>query len=468
MCTILFFSFALPSFATDDGIIELSDDSIFLYVSDVKNLSAVKNYSGVKELLIENSHITADAEILGNKTAEDVSFFNCTFDEDFTIPPKTKILKFKGNIPESMSKPANLKSIEKILIEEAELKDLAIFSSLKNLKEIQFSFCNIKSIAGIEKMKSLETVSFDAVGIESVRELKQLKNLKSLSLLSTQVESIAPIKNLKLEYLDVSDSLRIKDLDVVTNIKTLECFYANNCQMMLTQKIIDFLKEHKIDTDITDEDLQTQKQVRDIARKLFNKAMSTEEKIGRAVKYVCDLITYDTESLSDSEVTLKYNKKSLEYALEGAGNCMCYTILTAVLLQLADIECYQVYNIDHVWNLIEIDGYFYWLDVTWIDSADWETIGESPYFMAGNSFLERHRDFAGQPYSANDEKLFSKPYEQTMVFNLSEPLEEIIPDEEITEDGNNNKNPVIIYVVVAVLVVCGAVVTVVFIKRKKD
>ena len=61
--------------------------------------------------------------------------------------------------------------------------------------------------------------------------------------------------------------------------------------------------------------------------------------------------------------------------MDGKGICGCYSKTTQYLLNLMGIECVTVsgYTVsdsgrtDHAWNLVKLDGDWYWLDTTWGD-----------------------------------------------------------------------------------------------------
>lgn len=309
-------------------------------------------------------------------------------------------------------------------------KDLTPFSVLDNIKCLSIAESTVSSLKGIEKLTSLEDLTLSNVGVQSIEELKYLKNLKYLSITGSFVEDLSPLENLKLDTLDVDNNYSLKSLDSVMKISTLKTLWAHNSEMAYTKKLVDFVTKNKIDSDVSAKGLEVQKKVKALAGKLVNDGMSDEEKIGTIVKYVCDNMEYTLPEDTGDEYTYdyeynklleKYNDEALGYALKGIGCCANYAALTHALLEQAGIESFCVEGQDHIWNLVKTDGYYYWIDSTWIDTSFYSTLDESVWYMDNSDlFLERHPYYTIPTELYENPDAFGRDYTHTMTFELAD------------------------------------------------
>jgi len=115
--------------------------------------------------------------------------------------------------------------------------------------------------------------------------------------------------------------------------------------------------------------------------------MSDLEKVQLINEYACDYVEYwATEPYPDISHT--------PYAalFENEAVCDGYSRLVKMLCDDAGIGCYivigEVINAGgHAWNLVEVDGKWYHLDVTWNDSCG----DRSMYFLIPDSYLDKER-----------------------------------------------------------------------------
>lgn len=88
----------------------------------------------------------------------------------------------------------------------------------------------------------------------------------------------------------------------------------------------------------------------------FTKALVLHE-------YLCDSFTYD-DSLE--------NYTMFELLRDGRGTCQAFTLTYMELLRRVGIESTYAYSneIMHIWNVVELDGKWYHVDVTWDNARD--------------------------------------------------------------------------------------------------
>lgn len=114
--------------------------------------------------------------------------------------------------------------------------------------------------------------------------------------------------------------------------------------------------------------------------------LSTRE----GIKYIHDYIVKNTDYVS----TAKYNQDVRSALLNGETVCAGYAKMFKYLCDEAGYDCIyvagQAYNGKstgrHAWNMVNIDGEYYWVDVTWDDCLD-----SKKYFLVSDEkFCEDH------------------------------------------------------------------------------
>lgn len=76
------------------------------------------------------------------------------------------------------------------------------------------------------------------------------------------------------------------------------------------------------------------------------------------------------DALVDNSIYTKGRHKAFDIVTEGKGVCSAYTAAAQLLLHMVKIDCRRVpgtEQMNHTWNLVELNGNWYHLDVTWDD-----------------------------------------------------------------------------------------------------
>ncbi len=272
-------------------------------------------------------------------------------------------------------------SLETVIFDKCTIPSCIFLKDNPNIKTLVFRFCFLASTDGLENLSYLQKLIFRDVGIESIDFIKDFEDLQRLELNRTYVTDLSPIENKNLEYLDVSDSLRIEDLSPVLTLNNLQRFYCCNCEMVFTDELYNFITHNKVDTYMKESGLLIREKIVNIANEIFTENMSEKEKIEATVEYIIDNLEYDYNVEDDYKLLTIYNDYALEYALQGIGCCINYTTLAVCLLQLAGVETWEITNDGHIWNLIRMDGEIYSLDITMLDGLPCEDVLESHYYM---------------------------------------------------------------------------------------
>lgn len=507
---ILFVSFSVSVYAEYDYEPIVEKSGTYMYLANIKDISEYENEEKITELCIKNCFISSDTKIFSHKKLEDVRLINCTFDKGrYDFPDNIKILQIEENIPDNVIR--GIGNVEELTFWGYEGEDMSSFSVLKHIENLSLSEFKVKSLKGIGKLTSLRYLFMDDIGIQNIDELKKLKNLRELTINGSFIEDLSPIENLKLDYLDVEDNYNLKSLDPVTKISTLTTLWATNCEMAYTEKLVNFVEKNNISSNVNKKGLTTKKKVEALADKLVNNRMSDEEKIGTIIKYICDNMEYTLPPDRGDEYTYdyeynqlleKYNDKALDYALKGEGCCANYAALTYALLSESGIDAFCISGEEHIWNLVETGGYYYWLDTTWIDTGYDSTLDESFWYMnSSEDFTISHEYYALPVEVTENSNAFGKTFTHTMSFMLAdffpdnteeETTEEKTTEEKTTvaesteesteevtenteeettaaeEDGEASGGKKILIISVSLVILLGAASVIIIIKKKKQ
>jgi len=84
-----------------------------------------------------------------------------------------------------------------------------------------------------------------------------------------------------------------------------------------------------------------------------------------------------------------YDGKTIYNALvEGEAVCVGYSFAYKYIMDRLGVDCICVCNDEHMWNMIEYDGNWYHVDVTWDDpSPDYENQANHNFFMISDSAI---------------------------------------------------------------------------------
>ncbi len=124
--------------------------------------------------------------------------------------------------------------------------------------------------------------------------------------------------------------------------------------------------------------------VADLLEPLTEKALSDHDMVWVLYSYVTDNVVYDTAGLNNGDpgVYTAYNA-----LIKGKTVCQGYALLMYRLLLEEGIDCRFVGSADHAWNIVRLEGLYYYIDSTWDagqTGANWE------YFLRGIEDFDGH------------------------------------------------------------------------------
>lgn len=164
-----------------------------------------------------------------------------------------------------------------------------------------------------------------------------------------------------LQTLNLNNT-NIDNFDFIYDLPNLRVLNASE-SLGVTEELISYLNANNIETNITRDDIELKETLVEIKNSITTDDMSEKEKVHAICLYVLDHMQYDINLMDDS------NDNPIGFALsQEKGVCISYSYLTDALLTLAGIETYKIDNMSHAWNIIKVDGNYYYIDTTAMDS----------------------------------------------------------------------------------------------------
>lgn len=388
----------------DDSGFYVDEETKTVRVFDASKFSLDKVTTEIQNLYFIESNIS---ELdLSSISVKELEFDRCNI-SSIKLPKETEFLRLDDSkIDYSI---LNNSKISEVKFLNTRFDDLKKVGTLTNLDSFIFDDCTIKSTNGIEKLReNLIVLGLVNTNVEDISFVRQLPNMQIFTLYNSYVEDISPLINHpSLYFLDLSQNSEIRSLEPIMKIPKLEQLLTINTQMALTDKTYNYIKNNIPVNTLNDDDLSVVKQVKELARKITNDKMTEEEKIEAVVGYTVNHIEYDDRIYEDRDLQLEYHDHALRYALKGKGLCKNYSILIDALLKEVGVTCYEIRNYDHIWNLVNCNGKYYWIDGTFINTI----------WLAGNP-TEDFRNSPDYMVEYNDKEFISNHYHAVVPFTV--------------------------------------------------
>ena len=170
-----------------------------------------------------------------------------------------------------------------------------------------------------------------------------------------------------IEEVDIYYAPSISDLSFLYNLPNLRKvnLYESG---YITPELVEYLDSKGIEHNITQQDLENNAELDRIIDEIITDDMTDEEKVQAVTLYIIDNYGLNPFKAGDS------NERPLTSMFENRGGvCAGYAYLTNILLRRAGVNSYEVVTTNdvvagHAWNLIEIDGKYYYLDAFNLDN----------------------------------------------------------------------------------------------------
>ena len=290
-----------------------------------------------------------------------ISYVKCSTNMDkeaFTVNDLSKILTLDIMVTDQdlswVNYCTNLKNLSLNYISNSDVsKYINVLPSLSN--------CSIKSASDTlieieeHRFKFLKEANSLSIGNNVVIDEEYISNtnIKELSIVSG-IESRIDYK--KLSFLD---SLKI-DIDNK---------YPYNSSIYFTTEDMNYLHEQGVSIEVGNEVLEINKKLDEINKSLEIDYLEKDiEKYKKITSYVINNLEYG----DPTKANLYYNKGLLYAPLNyDEGICGNYAGLVEALSLRNGLDCYVVdsgHKGQHAWNLININGFYYYTDLTMLDA----------------------------------------------------------------------------------------------------
>lgn len=262
-----------------------------------------------------------------------------------------------------------------------------------------------------EKIQSIET-PFDTSKIymgytnnNFINDLSPLKGKENLKVLNI------------CSFYQISSEQLFDLIKTLPSLKKIVGLKINNA-VMASYTLIHYCTEHDIEQPFNYRSMALKEFIRNTVAETTTPEMDDFEKIKALSYWVIDYLEYFDEVANKEfyEWTSKNIEnaygKTLSYIKEnGIALCFGYTVFSSSLFTEAKITNYASNTFGHIYNLVEIDGIFYQIDLTQlddyleneyegtIDDFEWN-IGAASLYLVPVSDKNAHFSFA-EPYKAS-------------------------------------------------------------------
>jgi hypothetical protein len=234
-------------------------------------------------------------------------------------------------------------------------KDVVFFNCAldsNTLENIDLASSNVTSL-------DLSSSNIDDACINSLPSTLEYLNLSHCNYITNLNGLGKRCPNIK--RLAINNAASLSDLSFIYELPNLEELYITD-NAYVTNDILDYLSRKNITTNLSERDIINSQITDNIINNIITEGMTDREKVQAICVYVLELLEYDISTVDES------NEMPLTTSLEsGKVVCASYAYLTNVLFNKAGITSYKISNGGHCWNMIVLDGNYYYIDTTHMD-----------------------------------------------------------------------------------------------------
>ena len=250
---------------------------------------------------------------------------------------------------------------------------------------------NIQDISPIRNCTNLTYLQISDASIYDITPLHNLKSIKYLILDGNYISDLSPLSELSnLAILEVRDN-KICDMDPIMELEELDDILWNGNPI----KVYDFLEKTKENPHSYAYRWQVS-QAQEMVDSLIRPEMTQMEKYWVLAKALCEKASVSSHEFDANIPMPSYGNQSttiFELPAEEEYSCFSYAETYQLLCSLAGLLCYQtsgscIHEEVHSWNIVELDGQYYHVDVAWMDRDD--TNIDKSYFLKSDSFFKSH------------------------------------------------------------------------------
>lgn len=323
-----------------------------------------------------------------NYTDDKISMYrNANDNEILELDDSVRILlcnSLQKNINDKIT-VGDLRSLTTLYF-DIETTDLSWLNYCSNLEKLYIrgnAINNLNSVIALDRVKHiiLDSNYSNLIELKNLGFLKHCKELEVLSLRGDfkDIEILYTLKNIKNLELCTNYDVDYRRLDFLERLIIGENIYS--VAVKFSSDDLTYLEDKGVIVNLGYDNSSLDK-FNDINNKLdsiinsFNLSedATDEKKINTVLIYVLSNLEYDQSvNLLESD-QIDFNKYYLDGLLYGVFEnnlqiCGNYSALISALLHRLGVDSYYIYSKDHAWNLVEVDGEYYYYDSTWLDGS---------------------------------------------------------------------------------------------------
>ena len=334
-------------------------NSVYIFESTLKKINSS---TSLKKLFLTDAHILTDSpETLAFNLPKlqtlifDISFLDKLYHIDLSDCVNLQKISFGNN---------------------TQIESLDFLSGLDKLKVI--------SLGNLSELDSLNILNSFEEEENSISETFKTDDARLSLAHNNLISDISGINGKNIEVLNISLFRQISSTQLyetvisLPNLKEIVGFEINNAEMC-SEELIQYCEAHGITHPFTEKSLTIKRELQRIVAELITPDMDDFKKAEVLSKYIISHQEYDYEAATVDEANFTEEEKSellkrgwgenLYYVvIEGLGLCAGYEEFTLALFTEAEIRCFGQATTGHAYNLVEIDGIYYQIDLTWLDS----------------------------------------------------------------------------------------------------
>ncbi len=149
----------------------------------------------------------------------------------------------------------------------------------------------------------------------------------------------------------------------------------------------------KITHTYTEEEIQEiNYKVLEIINKNITDDMTIRDKIKAIHDHIINNTDYDTLKTDNIEDETYKSNTAYGVLIQGYGICSGYSDAMKIFLDKFNVVNYKINNDEHIWNLVQLNGKWYHLDLTWDDPISDKNVTRDNYFLIDNNTLKLLND----------------------------------------------------------------------------
>lgn len=321
----------------------------------------------------------------GKETTENAIDFKVTDWYTFTNEHGLQV----ENEPEEMNGNIEYGSVRNLVLNISSTTDLTVINNCKRLNNLVINISNQNEyLKYIDKLPELECLEInyicgngnlteeDFLFITKCPRLKEFKVSGFYNIDASLIDRIPSIEKLTI----YQDSFLNIDYSKLNNISELNFSNSSpyNVAIGLTREDYNLLQQKNIQvsfSDITklmmyesiDSELYQMIQEMDL-----DESLTDEQKMQKVMSFVINKLEYNkvlAEYITENENIDPYENGYLYNCLNSKkALCGNYTAFVSSLLKRLGIVSKELYSEDHAWNAVLLDGEYYYIDATWLDT----------------------------------------------------------------------------------------------------